>query len=180
MLIVGVLLGASVWHIASRWYGPSGGLLALALYCFSPAMVSTGAHLWPLALAAWGFYGAIFTAIACAHTLYAAPGTLPWQKHWRNVVLFALALGIGIAADFSVALALPFAVLFALYLLPGRRWYVGRMLLAGSALALVILLAVYRFNPVAFANALAHAPFAFAVTRRLSVSSGSRLLSWVP
>src|SRR5256885_13485492 len=80
MLIVGLLLGASVWHIASRWYGPSGGLLALALYWFLPALGSTGGHLWPLALAGWGVFGAPFTPIACGPTLYSGLGTPPRRK----------------------------------------------------------------------------------------------------
>jgi hypothetical protein len=178
VLIVGLLLGASLWHIASRWYGAGGGLIALAVYCFSPPMVSAGAHLWPLVLAAWGFYGTIFTAMACAHILYAAPGVLAWKTRWRNVVLFGLALGIGVAADFAVAVALPFAFAFALYLLPGRRWTAARMLMTGCGLAAVILLAVYALHAAAFVQAMAHARFASAQNLSFAACRRSVLLLW--
>ena len=178
MLIVGLLLGASVWHIGSRWYGAGSGLFALGLYCFSPPLVSVGAHLWPQALAAWGFYGTVFTAMACAHTLYAAPGVLSSQRRWRNVVLFGLALGVGVAADFAVALALPFAFAFALYLVPGRRWAAMRMLLSGCAMAAVILFAVYAFHPAAFVQALVHARFASAQNWSLATYRLDVLLLW--
>src|SRR5205085_12322688 len=102
MIITGLLLGLSVWIIASRWYGAAGGVIALALYCFSPTHVIAGARLAPDILAAWGYFGTIFTAIAIAHSLYASPETLRGMRRWRNVALFALALGVGFAAAPSV------------------------------------------------------------------------------
>src|SRR5271166_72435 len=38
-IIFGVLLGASLWYVARRLYGNSGGYIALTLYCFSPAIL---------------------------------------------------------------------------------------------------------------------------------------------
>src|SRR4051812_36763001 len=38
-LLVGLLLGVSLWYVARRLYGNAGGYIALALYSFSPAMV---------------------------------------------------------------------------------------------------------------------------------------------
>src|SRR5208337_4826495 len=38
-LFFGVMLGASLWYVARRLYGNAGGYIALALYCFSPAMI---------------------------------------------------------------------------------------------------------------------------------------------
>src|SRR3569832_92083 len=35
-LIVGLLLGASVWYVARRMFGNQGGYLALGVNCFSP------------------------------------------------------------------------------------------------------------------------------------------------
>ena len=67
----GLLLGASLWYVARRLFGNAGGYVALALYCFSPGILRSCA-LWfaePEAGAAWGAFGAIFTAIAVAHTL---------------------------------------------------------------------------------------------------------------
>src|SRR5204863_214201 len=79
-LIFGVLLGASLWYVARRLYGNVGGYIALMLYCFSPGVVRSSA-LWfaePEIGATWGAFGAIFTAIAVAHTLY-APRPLFWK-----------------------------------------------------------------------------------------------------
>jgi len=33
------MLGGSLWYVARRLYGNAGGYIALALYCFSPAMI---------------------------------------------------------------------------------------------------------------------------------------------
>jgi hypothetical protein len=72
-LACGLLLGASLWYVARRLCGNTGGFLALTLYCFSPSMIQSSAvwHTEPEILAVWGSFGAIFTAIAVAHTLYA-------------------------------------------------------------------------------------------------------------
>src|SRR5208337_2134750 len=72
-LAFGIFLGASLWYVSRRLCGNSGGFLALTLYCFSPAVLQATAvwHVEPEILAAWGSFGAIFTAIAVAHTLYA-------------------------------------------------------------------------------------------------------------
>src|SRR6202166_2310342 len=72
-VLFGVLLGASLWYVSRRLYGNSGGYIALALYCFSPAVVRSSA-LWlagPDIAAVWGTFGAVFAAIAVSHTLYA-------------------------------------------------------------------------------------------------------------
>ena len=42
-LFFGVMLGASLWYVARRLYGNPGGYIALALYCFSPAMIVNAA-----------------------------------------------------------------------------------------------------------------------------------------
>ena len=72
-LLFGLFLGASLWYVARRLYGNEGGFVALTLYCFSPGMIrATG--IWsaePEIGAVWAAFGAIFTGIAVAHTLYA-------------------------------------------------------------------------------------------------------------
>jgi hypothetical protein len=40
-IVFGLLLGASLWYVARRLFGNVGGYIALALYCFSPAMIIT-------------------------------------------------------------------------------------------------------------------------------------------
>ena len=86
-LACGVFLGASLWYVARRLCGNTGGFLALTLYCFSPSMIQASAvwHTEPEILAAWGSFGAIFTAIAVAHTLYAPREVVLWN--WRRIVL---------------------------------------------------------------------------------------------
>jgi hypothetical protein len=151
MVIVGLLLGFSLWTIASRWYGLGGGAIALALYCFSPAHISAGARLAPDILAAWGHYGTIFTAIAIAHSLYATPELFARKRRWRNVILFALALGVGFAAAPSnmFLLGLLLAASFGFYLVgkhPGGTFRFGKMLLGGIATAALLVEAIYRFR----------------------------------
>src|SRR5450759_2216364 len=77
-LFFGVMLGGSLWYVARRLYGNAGGYVALALYCFSPAMIVNVAGAQSLGEmgAVWGAFGTVFTAIAVAHTLY-APHTAP-------------------------------------------------------------------------------------------------------
>ncbi len=63
-LAFGVFLGASLWYVARRLCGNTGGFLALTLYCFSPAILQATAvwHAEPEILAAWGSFGSIFTS----------------------------------------------------------------------------------------------------------------------
>ena len=68
-LFFGVMLGASLWYVARRLYGNAGGYIALALYCFSPAMIVNTAGTQSLGEmgAVWGAFGTIFTAIAARY-----------------------------------------------------------------------------------------------------------------
>ncbi len=94
-VLFGVLLGASVWYVSRRLYGNAGGYIALALYCFSPAVVRSSA-LWvapPDIAGAWGTFGAVFTAIAVSHTLYAPREVVLWN--WRRIVLAGNFAGAG-------------------------------------------------------------------------------------
>src|ERR1035437_4508507 len=96
-LAFGVFLGASLWYVSRRLCGNTGGFLALTLYCFSPAMLQATAvwHAEPEILAASGSFGAIFTAIALAHTLYAPREVVLWN--WRRIVLLGISLAISVA-----------------------------------------------------------------------------------
>ena len=148
-VIFGILRGISLWYVARRQFGQAAGLFALALYAFSPRIVSEGSHIEPDVLAAWGFFGVVYLSIASAHTLYAAPGTLPWHDRWRRPILAGIALGIAIAAQFSTWIALPLAIAFLLYLVPGRRREAAVMAGSCIAVALVVLFALYRFSSAA-------------------------------
>src|SRR5689334_20227698 len=101
-IVVGLLLGASVWYVSRRLYGNAGGYIALTLYCFSPGMIRNGA-VWfaqPEMGAAWGAFGAIFTAIAVSHTLYAPREVVLWN--WRRILLLGLSLTLAVGLQFSL------------------------------------------------------------------------------
>jgi hypothetical protein len=141
LVVAGVLLGWSLWHVARRLYGNTGGYIALALYCFSPLVILASATIGHDLIAAWGMFGAVFTAIALAHTLLAAPA-----DRIRRTVLLGVALGIGVGADYSVGVVLPFALALMLYLAPERRAAALAWLAAASAVAALVLWAVFFFD----------------------------------
>jgi len=146
-IVFGILLGASLWYVARRLYGNQGGYIALVLYCFSPGIIRS-TSLWsaqPEMGAAWGAFGAIFTAIAVAHTLYAPREVVLWN--WRRILLLGLSLTLAVGSQFSLALLIPFALAFMLYLAPARR--AAAIAIWGSAfvVAFFLLFAAYFFHP---------------------------------
>ena len=96
------MLGASLWYVARRLYGNAGGYIALALYCFSPAMIVNAAGAQSLGEmgAVWGAFGTVFTAIAVAHTLYAPREVVLWN--WRRILLLGLSLALAAGNQFSL------------------------------------------------------------------------------
>jgi hypothetical protein len=168
-LAFGVFLGASLWYVARRLCGNTGGFLALTLYCFSPAMLQATAvwHAEPEILAAWGSFGSIFTAIAVAHTLYAPREVVLWN--WRRIVLLGISLAISVGSQFSMIVVVPMALAFLFYLAPIRR---GAALIIWSAaclVALVLLFATYFFHARAFLSGMQHASFWGATWRSFTV-----------
>jgi len=157
-LVFGLLLGASIWYVARRLYGNAGGYIALALYCFSPLMIAQAASFYvqPEVTAAWGAFGAVFTAIAVAHTLY-APRRVLWN--WRRILLLGLSLALAIGSQFSLWVVLPMALGLLLYLAPGRRGAALAIFGASCAVALVVLWAAYSFSFTAFSAGLHRAAF---------------------
>ncbi|HUK26316.1 MAG TPA: hypothetical protein VLV49_17170 [Terriglobales bacterium] len=158
-LIFGVLLGASLWYVARRLYGNAGGYIALTLYCFSPAVIRSSA-LWatqPEIGAAWGTFGAIFTAIAVAHTLYAPREVVLWN--WRRIFLLGLSLALAVGSLFSLIVIVPLALAFMLYLAPTRRGAATVIWAAACGLALLILCASYSLHLAAFWQGVRHATF---------------------
>lgn len=157
-LIFGLLLGASIWYVARRLYGNAGGYIALVLYCFSPLMIAQAAsfYLDPEVTAAWGAFGAIFTSIAVAHTLY-APRRVLWN--WRRILLLGLSLALAIGSQFSLWVVLPMALGFLLYLAPGRRGAALAIFGASCLLTFMVLLAAYSFSFAALFASLHRAAF---------------------
>jgi len=158
-IVFGVLLGASVWYVARRLYGNAGGYIALALYCFSPAILRSST-LWfaePEMGTAWGTFGAIFTAIAVAHTLYAPREVVVWN--WRRILLLGLSLALAVGCQFSLVVLVPVALVFMLYVAPTRRKAAIVIWLAACVVALLLLSAAYAFRFEWFWQGMRHAKF---------------------
>ena len=68
-LAAGLLLGGGLWWVTRRLYGNLGGYTALALYCFSPAVLKACVAPTPEVLAALGVYGGVYTSIGVAHAM---------------------------------------------------------------------------------------------------------------
>ena len=133
--------------------------IALTLYCFSPAMLRASA-LWfaqPEMGAAWGALGAIFTAIAVAHTLYAPREVVVWN--WRRIALLGLSLALAIGSQFSLLIVVPVALAFMLYLAPTRRGAAVAIWAAGCAVGCLLLVASYSFHAGAFLEGMRQARF---------------------
>jgi hypothetical protein len=158
-LACGVSLGASLWYVARRLCGNTGGFIALAFYCFSPSLIQASAvwHTEPEIVAAWGAFGAVFTSIAVAHTLYAPREVVLWN--WRRIVLLGVALAIAVGSQFSLIVLLPISLAFLLYVAPVRRKAAIVIWLAACGVGFLLLFAVYFFHPHAFAKSLRHAAF---------------------
>lgn len=158
-LAFGVFLGASLWYVARRLCGNTGGFIALTFYCFSPSLLQASAvwHAEPEILAAWGSFGAVFTSIAVAHTLYAPREVILWN--WRRIVLLGISLGIAIGSQFSMVVLIPVALAFLLYVAPVRRKAAAVIWSAACAVGLILLFAVYFFHFHAFVASLHHADF---------------------
>src|SRR5678816_2212084 len=114
--VFGLLLGASLWYVSRRLFGNAGGYIALALYCFSPAMIITttaGSFVEPEMGSVWASFGAVFTAIAVAHTLYAPREVVLWTR--RRIALLALSLARAVGSQFSLVILLPLTLGFMLW-----------------------------------------------------------------
>jgi hypothetical protein len=170
-LACGVLLGASLWYVARRLCGNNGGYVALTLYCFSPSMIKASAvwHTEPEIVAAWGAFGAIFTAIAVAHTLYAPREVILWN--WRRIVLLGISLALAVGSQFSMIVVLPMALAFLLYVAPVRHGAALAIWVAASLVGAALLFATYFFHPRAFWTGMRHAIFWGATWRSFTVFS---------
>ncbi len=160
-IAIGVLLGASLWYVARRLYGNAGGYIALTLYAFSPSILIRAATIQPAIVAAWGAFGAVFTAIAVAHTLYAPREVVLWN--WKRIGLLGLAFTLAAGSQFALAAVVLLALALMLYLVPERRGAALAIVAASVALAFVLLLAAYGFRFSAMAAAwtsIRHSDFA--------------------
>jgi len=156
-LAVGLLLGASLWYVARRLCTNFGGFVALILYCFSPGIIQASAlwHTQPSIVAAWGSFGAVFTAIAVAHTLYAPREVVLWN--WRRIALLGISFALAVGSQFSMVIVAPVALVFLLYVAPVRRGAGLVIWAAGCAIAVILFAGFYFFHLGALSETLRHA-----------------------
>ena len=145
-LAAGCLLGGGLWWVTRRLYGNLGGYMALALYCFSPAVLRACVAPNAEVLAALGIYGGVYTCIGVAHAMQGP------KRKWRpRIVLLTAAFGLAAAAHIA---ALPVVALVGLaamlWVAEGRRSQVLPVVLVAVAGALVLVFACYGFSPDAF------------------------------
>ena len=175
-ILFGTLLGASLWYVARRLYGNAGGYIALTLYCFSPAVIRSSA-LWvaePDVAGAWGAFGAVFTAIAVSHTLYAPREVVLWN--WRRILLLGVSLTLAVGSQFGLAIVIPVVLVFMLYLAPDRKRAAVVILASACLIAVVLLFASYFFHPGLFLNGLKHGRFVDANWHALLMPGAYRQL----
>lgn len=142
-LFAGFLLGGCIWWVARRLYGNLGGYMALALYCFSPAVLRACVTPNPEVLAALGVFGGVYTCIGVAHAMQGP------KRKWRPRIVLLIAI-FGVAAAAHIV-ALPIAALLGLvamlWVAEGHRSLALPLVLAASAGALLIVFACYGFSP---------------------------------
>ena len=145
-LACGMFLGASLWYVARRLCGNAGGFIALTFYCFSPSLIQASAvwHTEPEIVAGWGAFGAIFTAIAVAHTLYAPREVVLWN--WRRILLLGLSLALAVGCQFSILVLVPISLALMWYVAPSRRLAALAIWVAACGVAIALLLAAYGFD----------------------------------
>jgi hypothetical protein len=136
-------LAAGVWWVCRRLFGNEGGALALALYCFCPAVIRYACSPNNEILAIWGLYGAIYAAIGVAHALQGP------RRKWRpRIILISVAIGLTACAHISAAIiAIVWSAIFLLYLAERRRSQTIPILIFASMGALVMLFLSYSLRP---------------------------------
>ena len=154
-LLVGLLLGASVWYVARRMFGNQGGYLALGVYCFSPGIIARSSLAGPEILGAWGAFGIVFTAIATAHTLYAPREVILWN--WKRILLLGVSIALAVGSQWVLVWLLVPALAFMLWAVPHRRGAAVAILGAGTVFAAILIAVTYGIHPSRFAHGLATA-----------------------
>jgi len=145
-LFAGCVLGGALWWVTRRLYGNFGGYTALALYCFSPAILKASVAPNPEILAALGVYSGVYTCLGVAHAMHGP------RRRWRpRIVLLTCSFGLAAAAHIA---ALPVVALLGLlamfWVAEGRRSQVLPVVLMASLGAILIVFACYGFSPDAF------------------------------
>jgi hypothetical protein len=122
--------------------------------------------------AVWGGFGAVWTAIAVAHTLYAPREVVLWN--WRRILLLGLSLALAAGNQFSLVVLALFALMLMLWVAPVRRRAVLAIWAAACCVAAAIVFASYFFRPASFWQGMAHARWLDFDPRALAVSVAYR------
>ena len=145
-LFAGCVLGGALWWVTRRLYGNFGGYTALALYCFSPAILKASVAPNPEILTAAGLYGGVYTCIGVAHAMQGP------RRKWRpRIILLTIIFG-AVAASHIAALPIValLGLVFMYWVAEGRRAQVLPIVLIAMGGALLLLYACYNFSPDAF------------------------------
>jgi hypothetical protein len=145
-LFAGLVLGGALWWVTRRLYGNFGGYTALALYCFSPAILKASVAPNPEILTALGLFAGVYTCIGVAHAMQGP------RRKWRpRIILLTIIFGVVAASHIA---ALPLVALLGLLLMywvaEGRRAQVLPIVLLAVGGALLVLFALYNFSTDAF------------------------------
>jgi hypothetical protein len=172
-LFAGFVLGGALWWVTRRLYGNFGGYTALALYCFSPAVLKASVTPNPEILAALSLFAGIYTCIGVAHAMQGP------RRKWRpRIVLLTVIFGV-VAASHIAALPLVavLGLVFMYWVAEGRRAQVLPIVLLASGGALLLLFALYNFSPDAFSyvfrSAAGFVSFSFDPARRFFATMGN-------
>lgn len=139
-------LGGGLWWVSRRLFGSEGGELALALYCFCPAVVRYATRPNNEILAMWGLYGLVYTAMGVAHALQG-----PRSKWKPRIILLTVALGLTATAHLLAAMVGFLAgSVFFFYLAERRRSHVAQIMIYAALGALAIVFAGFSFRVSAF------------------------------
>jgi hypothetical protein len=142
----GCVLGAGLWWVTRRLYGNLGGYTALALYCFSPAVLRACVTPNPEVLATLCVYGGVYTCIGVAHSMQG-----PRHKWRPRIALLTAAFGLAAASHIAaLGLVVLLGLAAMLWVAEGRRSHVLLVVLMAVAGALVAVFACYGFSPNAF------------------------------
>jgi O-antigen ligase len=131
-----LLLGAFLFRWASEWFGPTAGLLALALLAFDPNILAYGT----LATLDLGAAVLIFVAVYSVYRYLRRPSR-------TKLVLAGIMLGLALSAKISGAIVLPVCV--GLVILWGLKYWRNRLiirLITFLGVAFLTLWAVHLFG----------------------------------
>jgi hypothetical protein len=150
LLAAGALLGGALWWVTRRLYGNLGGYTALALYCFSPAVLKASTTPNAEIVAALGVYGGVYTCIGVAHAMQGP------RKKWRpRIVLLTAIFAVTALAHLAALVVVALVGLgFMLWVAEGRRRQVLPVVLIAVAGALVAVFVGCGFSPQDFSFVL--------------------------